>query len=117
MKIKDKGAFFAKRDGISFVIYIKNNYLLKKHPELNPKELEPNKIFSVYFENGIDYIGHNITLTKFKKQLKDVYDYDDYTSKEMYNLLKDSKSKTNFKITQKWVDNQYNFIKKQLNKH
>jgi len=114
MKIKDKGAFFAKRDGIiSFNIYIKNNYLLKKHPEINLKELqlEPNKIFSVYFENGMDYIGHNITLTKFKTQIKDVYDYDDYTSKEMYNLLKEPK------IKQQWFDKQYKFIFKQLNRH
>jgi hypothetical protein len=114
--MEDKGAFFVQKSdrSIWIVIYFKNNYLLKIHPEINE---EPNKIFSGLFDkSGTDYIGHNIPLNAFKSSLTvnsiGIYNYKDTTANELYNIIKPDKF-----YSKKWFENQYNFIKEQLALH
>ena len=117
MRIEDKGAFFVQKSdkSIWLVLYFKNNYLLKLHPE---KQEQPNKIFSVLFDkSGHDYIGHNISPTVFKSSITvnsdGIYDYKDTTATELYEKMRPSDTF----YSKKWFDQQYKFINKQLSKH
>ena len=116
MRIEDKGAFFVQKSdrSIWIVLYFRNNYLLKIHPERSD---HPNKIFFALFDkSGTDYIGHNITLDVFKTSLTTksigIYNYKDTTANELYELINPDKF-----YSKKWFEKQYNFIKGQLAKH
>jgi hypothetical protein len=117
MRLENKGAFFVQKSdhSIWIVIYFKNNYLLKIHPEMPEQR---NKIFSALFDkSGRDYIGHNIPLNVFKTSLTTksdgIYDYKDTTANELYKIM-DPMDKF---YSKKWFEKQYIFIQGQLAKH
>jgi len=135
MKLKNKGCFFAKnkKNDILFIIYIKTNEILKKKPNVKllyidektkkfkQKSHSPNKIWFVMF----DKIGRDgpwpedVSKNELEKIIKNIsveyYNYDDYpNSFDLYSKMKESASGLNKFYTKKWFDNNYNFIKKQL---
>ena len=135
MKLKNKGCFFAKdkKNDILFIIYVKTNEILKKKPNVKllyidektkkfkKKSHSPNKIWFVMF----DKIGRDgpwpedVSKNELEKIIKNIsveyYNYDDYpNSFDLYTKMKESASGLNKFYTKKWFDNNYNFIKRQL---
>ena len=135
MKLKSKGAFFVKdkKNDILFIMYIRTNNIIKKHPEAKlsyidkktktykQKSHSPNKIWFVMF----DKIGRDgpwpedVSKNEFEKIIKkntvELYNYDDYSNPEdLYSKMKESKSGLNKFYTKKWFSNNFQFIKNQL---
>lgn len=135
MKLKSKGAFFArnKENDILFIIYVSTNDIIKKHPEAKlsyfdkktkkfmKKSHSPNKIWFVMF----DKIGRDgpwpedVSKNEFEKIIKkysvESYNYDDYSNPDdLYIKIKESKLGLNKFYTKKWFSNNFQFIKNQL---
>ena len=88
MKLKSKGAFFVKdkKNDILFIIYIRTNNIIKKHPEakllyidektkkFKKKSHSPNKICFVMFDkNGRDYLSpEDVSSSKLEKLIKKI---------------------------------------------
>lgn len=130
MKLGDYGSFFfrGKDNNIYLLLYIKTNYLLKKHPnatmmdfDMNTKQFvrKPhtlNKIwFALFDKDNRDYPStKDVTSSLIEKiinQNREFYDSNDYTAREMYDELKKSGLKPIF--TKKWFEHRYSFIEDQ----
>ena len=137
MKLKNKGCFFAKDkkndNDIILIIYVSTNEILKKHPNAKlsyidkktktykQKPHSPNKLWYVVIDkNGRDGLSpKDVSNSAFEKMIKknavEYYNYDDYpNSFDLYTKMKESASGLNKFYTKKWFDNNYNFIKRQL---
>ena len=135
MKLKSKGAFFVKdkKNDILFIMYIRTNNIIKKHPEakllyidektkkFKKKSHSPNKIWFVMF----DKIGRDgpwpedVSKNEFEKIIKkntvELYNYDDYSNPDdLYIKMKESKLGLDKFYTKKWFSKNYKFIKNQL---
>jgi hypothetical protein len=135
MKLKSKGAFFArnKENDILFIIYVSTNDIIKKHPEAKlsyidkktktykQKSHSPNKLWFVMFDkNGRDYLSpEDVSSSKLEKLIKkntvESYNYDDYSNPDdLYIKMKGSKLGLDKFYTKKWFSKNYKFIKNQL---
>jgi hypothetical protein len=132
MKLDDIGSFFIKRkDGIWTVLYVKTNYLLKKIPDLKityfdmktnsfkQKKHSPGKAWATFFDKkGLDHVMQSdVSYTEMEKMIKDkseeIYDFKDYkTYMELYEKMKEDGLKPFY--TKKWFEENYNFIKGQI---
>ena len=139
MKLKNKGCFFLKikkyeksrRTDIIIIIYIKTNEILKKNPniklsyvdkktnKIKQKSHSPNKIWFVMFDrfgrNGPwpEDVSKSVFMEMIKNNSVEYYNYDDYiNSFDLFTKMKESC--LNKFYTKKWFDNNYKYIKRQL---
>jgi hypothetical protein len=128
MKLKNVGAFFWKenRNEIFYVMYVKTDELIKKHPEAKlmvlsdegytKKDHSPNKIWVVIFDSkGRDYpASEDLSTKEFYDTFEDreLHDYTDYTPATLYNELKHGG--LNRRFTKKWFTDKFAFINGQI---
>jgi hypothetical protein len=100
---------------------VKLSYFDKKTKTYKQKSHSPNKIWFVMFDKiGRDGLSpKDVSNSAFEKMIKknavEYYNYDDYAkSLDLYNKMKESASGLDKFYTKKWFDNNYKFIKRQL---